>query len=458
MGNSDSSRAMQTPSPFINADLVDHILTSLPDFTTLTSTIVICRAVHNVYRAHPNSVQRAVAYNLVGETLPDAVRYVRCKRDGMTLKPANELFGEDEFAKNPTLLKEEINHLITISKHGKELEALFSWREKDCRFQSSRLSAVESCRFHRALYRLSLYSSTYGQDAYPNEDFVEDAEDIDPAIDGKLSEALQLREKFFDTFSTPELREIQRLTEFLHEIITWSKSAYTSHIDVLSPSYLLFRGPPAEVVLKVYRGYITWELTDDMPDISMDAVWNEFVIPPLSAVLQKRMAPRLSDDQMKLTILDEILGGETNCTQCQMGPMARRQLWSPSTWDFFRGTLPSSGVSLELKGNLPWNMSHRAEFNNLWKNNTYSELISQVFDYKKDEYASWASDDPLCTWCLKRFLREHMHLWFVGEKRKRGEVIPEECWYGYNCRTQRHNHIHAAKLNHYCEPSMGDLA
>jgi hypothetical protein len=116
------------------------------------------------------------------------------REDNLTLVPANELLGRDEFTKNPTLTKGEIDRLISLTKHTKELEDLFSWRcgstfslrvpeflltsffsvhlrEKDYRSQSSRLSAVESYCFHRTFHILLLYSSTYGLDAYRDEYF-----------------------------------------------------------------------------------------------------------------------------------------------------------------------------------------------------------------------------------------------------------------------------------------------
>ncbi|KAF8840278.1 hypothetical protein BDN67DRAFT_981179 [Paxillus ammoniavirescens] len=460
MGNSSSTYATQMPSPFVNADIVDRILTSLPDFPALTSTILTCRAVYTVYLAHPASIQREVACNLVGDALPEAIRYVRCKNANTILMPPNQLLGKDEFTKNPTLTKGEICQLISLSKYAKEVEDVFSWREKDYRSQCSRLSAVESYRFHRALHVLSLYSSTYGQDAYPGDDFTDDADDADEdsTPEEKKSQALDLREKFFDTFSTTELREIQRVNNFLEEIITWSMHARPSHIgglkriqwhSVMSPNLLIFCGPPAQLTSQLYRNNITHDFVHGIPWVALTVFGPDFVMYTLSTVLQKRKAPVLTDDQMKLVILDEVFGGEANCTQCQAGPMPRGQLWSPSTWDFFRGTCPGSGMHSELKGNLPRNaiVSHHLGFDDRWTNSSYSDLISQVFEYKKDEYASWARDDPLCTECIKTFLREHMHLWFVGEKRKGGDIIPEDCWYGYNCRTQTHSATHAAKLN-----------
>ncbi|KIK94613.1 hypothetical protein PAXRUDRAFT_827819 [Paxillus rubicundulus Ve08.2h10] len=461
MGNSHSSiYAMQVPSPFINADIVDRILTALPDFATLTSTILTCKAVYTIYRAHPASIQREVAYNFVGAALPEAIRYVRCKAANMILLPPNQLLGKDEFTKNPALTKGEICHLISLSKYAKEVEDVFSWREKDYRSQSTRLSALESYRFHRALHVLSLYSSTYGQDAYLHDEYIDDVEDDeDPRLDERKLQALDLREKFFDTFSTLELREIQRVNDFLEEIITWSMHAQHGDFQWHS-NYLTFCGPPAEVVLQLYTTNIIHQHIYRIPWVTMGVLGHEFVMHTLQAVLQKRKAPRVTYDQMKLIVLDEICGGEANCMQCQAGPMPRGQLWSPSTWDFFRGTWPSSLMHSQLKGNLPGNIAVMSylRFNDPWTNSSYSDLISQVFEYKKDEYALWARDDPLCTGCMKKILREHIHLWFVGEKRKGGDIVPEDCWYGYNCRTQTHNATHAAKLNHFCEPTRGDPA
>jgi hypothetical protein len=94
------------------------------------------------------------------------------------------------------------------------------------------------------------------------------------------------------------------------------------------------------------------------------------------------------------------------------------------------------------------------------------QLIGGLFEYKTLDYYTWNKDDWLCEQCLEKFMRDHLHIWYVGQKVKRkllflitslkclftrfslgGYAIPENCWYGYNCRTQTHKPAHAGKLN-----------
>ncbi|KIJ60910.1 hypothetical protein HYDPIDRAFT_116592 [Hydnomerulius pinastri MD-312] len=442
-------QAMQ--SPFVNADLVDRILTSLPDFSSLVSTILTSKAVYAVYKAHPTSIQRAVAYNLVGSALPEALRLVRCRRRGMTLKPPNELLGEDDIVKNPQLTRDEIKDLVGISGSAKRLEELFSWREKDCRFQSSsQLTVGESHRFNRALFRLSLYSSAYGEGAYVEDDFLDED---DPDGDLLLENALSLRKRFFETFPTIELEEIKSFTSFLTDIIHWAMNAH-SYFDMGSTDKLLFYGSLPHIVSDMYLG--VGESPDDETRAIPEGFWDGFVPRSISVVLKQRKAPVLTDEQAKRVIIDEVVGGNVNCTQCHAGPMPRKDLWCPSTWDFLRGTIPPHAIRQRLPGYLPGNDTHGPAITDIWEINTYSELIDQLFEHKTNAFDSWKREDFLCTGCLGKFLEEHIWVWYVGEKRKRGEVIPEDCWYGYNCRTQRHKPAHASRLNHFCEPSRGD--
>lgn len=61
----------------LDDDIVDRILTFLPDFSTLGATILASKHIYNVFKIHPNSIIRAVAYNITGPALPQAIRLLR---------------------------------------------------------------------------------------------------------------------------------------------------------------------------------------------------------------------------------------------------------------------------------------------------------------------------------------------------------------------------------------------
>lgn len=115
-------------SSFANADLVACVLTSLPDFDCLASAILTSKIVYNVFQQHPLSIVCAVAYNLVGPALPQALRFVRCKNARLYSRPVDELLGDDDIQKNPTLSSQDIRSLVAVSNVVQALENLFSLR------------------------------------------------------------------------------------------------------------------------------------------------------------------------------------------------------------------------------------------------------------------------------------------------------------------------------------------
>lgn len=88
--------AMDPPSaPLLDGDIVYRILTFCPTFATLQSAILVSKAFHSVFQSHPKvshlkllscpysneefrkSITRAVAYNVIGPALPQALRVAR---------------------------------------------------------------------------------------------------------------------------------------------------------------------------------------------------------------------------------------------------------------------------------------------------------------------------------------------------------------------------------------------
>ena len=68
-------------SPPLTSDIVDHVLTSLPDFASLLSAILVSKLFHRVFQAHPSSIITSVAVTQIGfEVLPCAHRLARFNR------------------------------------------------------------------------------------------------------------------------------------------------------------------------------------------------------------------------------------------------------------------------------------------------------------------------------------------------------------------------------------------
>jgi hypothetical protein len=58
-------------------DLVDRLLMTLPNFETLQAAILSSKPMYYVFTAHPHSIVKAVAFNLVGPALPSALNLLR---------------------------------------------------------------------------------------------------------------------------------------------------------------------------------------------------------------------------------------------------------------------------------------------------------------------------------------------------------------------------------------------
>ncbi|KAJ6459882.1 hypothetical protein C8R45DRAFT_1030066 [Mycena sanguinolenta] len=69
----------------LDDDLVDRIFTFCPAFDTLHSLMLVSKASHRVYQTHPKSITWAVAYNVVGPVLPQALSGGREEADPAVL-------------------------------------------------------------------------------------------------------------------------------------------------------------------------------------------------------------------------------------------------------------------------------------------------------------------------------------------------------------------------------------
>lgn len=61
----------------LDDDIIDRILIFLPNLAALSATILSSKAFHAVFKMHPNSILRAVCYNMAGPALPQAMRALR---------------------------------------------------------------------------------------------------------------------------------------------------------------------------------------------------------------------------------------------------------------------------------------------------------------------------------------------------------------------------------------------
>ncbi|KAJ3765061.1 hypothetical protein FB446DRAFT_709771 [Lentinula raphanica] len=144
-------------------DIIYKILLSSPLFSSLKATLLTCKQFYRVFQSHPNSVVRAVAYNITGPALPQALECIRHPFVPVHSRPLLRLSLSDpddlgDLLSAP-IIPSEIYQIVANSKIVKRLEDMFSFRYIDRTISTSQLSSSESRAFCVAVYRLMLYSA-----------------------------------------------------------------------------------------------------------------------------------------------------------------------------------------------------------------------------------------------------------------------------------------------------------
>jgi hypothetical protein len=110
----------------LDDDIIDRVLRLSWDFTVLRSFVLSCRAVHDVYRAHPKSINRAVGYNIVGPVLPQALQLIRNQRS--TTPGSKESFHVPPVDSSTVISRPEMDALKNNEDIVSQLEDMFSLR------------------------------------------------------------------------------------------------------------------------------------------------------------------------------------------------------------------------------------------------------------------------------------------------------------------------------------------
>ncbi|KAJ7249630.1 hypothetical protein C8J57DRAFT_1356323 [Mycena rebaudengoi] len=330
-------------SSALPSDIVDQLLAASPDFDALAASIRVSKAWREVHEAHPTSIALAVARNMVGEALPQAVRFLRYPypkkdenkwpRDADDEEEDEEDEEEDEedeerdgarrerkrqkAIKLPRRLLSESAQICELTPEERrklqenaaivaQLEALFSSRHRNRRYKTSQLTPLESSRFTRAMYRVMLYCELF---YYP---LMIDDTDAYEKDDPEIVKIYRDRSAMLNEYPTSELLEIRTVVAFLHDLI-WDVEEAEGYEE---PEHLLdiclSTGPA--VILQAYLAK-SINIFDEVlrPEVllcgSADNVfWSGFVTTPLEMVLKERQEVSLQ------TEWDAIL--EKVCKQC----------------------------------------------------------------------------------------------------------------------------------------------
>ncbi|KAJ7137488.1 hypothetical protein C8R43DRAFT_1019503 [Mycena crocata] len=552
----------------LDDDIVDRIMTFCPTFGTLQAMVSASKDFRRIFETHPKSITCAVAYNIVGPALPQALRFVRYPyprlpgeverkftnqndeyvssdeegEDGGQLalwgvssskspdadEDAEESEDDDELEMDDFIEEDEDgsvqgngsvqnngsvqgngadynadsvelvdpitmatacpeDHLASmlttkekkelryIAKDVHDLENAYSLTTKDRTSKTSVLTPAESFRFQRAMYRIMLYTRLFSLDQY-------DRDEIDALSAGDVEKIFQQRTAVLNEYPTDELLEIVTVVKFMREI--FADIGGDSLLDTFLDTFLA-SGPRGALQAWQYRSYDG--IADDYP---LDLFFNDDV--PFYAgyfsrafneiwAARKEKAPK-GDEPASKWILDSISGANDTCSKCSAP--GGLKLFTEANWCRL-SVLPQ----VLLKAKLGQNPTLVGPFEKWWAEKDLTDSddlgpwIASVFALRAAAsgastsststalapqtlatlaHASFAVFDgwdaalSYCDPCLRRFLEAHVWVWWLEQQLKAGWTPPEDCWYGYNCGTQRKPH-HAQTKNHMCIPSKGDL-
>ncbi|KAJ4482378.1 hypothetical protein J3R30DRAFT_3458979, partial [Lentinula aciculospora] len=175
----------------------------------------------------------------------------------------------------------------------------------------------------------------------------------------------------------------------------------------------------------------------------------EYVFNPISKVIQNREA-----DDYSAIIIDSKMEIHELCSEC--GPqLFIGRLWGKTTWDYLSlssqtlGTYLFPSLATFMKGELNRNPVELKRVEALLVNTPFKEIYEDMYtkNLKLPEWHARNDDYWICQTCLTKFIKDHLHLWVIMKRKEANEQVANDCWYGFNCRTQVHNLRHAQQLN-----------
>ncbi|KAJ7802551.1 hypothetical protein B0H13DRAFT_2162289 [Mycena leptocephala] len=409
----------------LDDDIVDRIMTFCPTFGTLQSTILVSKAFHRVFQAHPKA-------SPIPSTFP-AVN-IRCSRMA-------EACPEDH---DPSVITaEEKETLQENSRLVAVLEDIYSLTNKDRTSKTSVLTSEESWRFRRAMYQL-------------------------------INKIRKQRTAMLSEYPTDDLRELHSAVKFLCSIFDSVTNAQSNVTEAL-----LSTGPSG--ALRAWQDRSYHVLGDDIDlmffedDQEIPLFLGYFSLPLQNIWTVRNITPPKDDDPASTWILDQVNGANDTCSHCAApGGLKLYTAASEQAALFPSPRVPSD--TIRRLGPLP---NHPPSKKNLKLNQTVAQpfyaatahlvhsdalgpFLSDLFAFKPrtaPAFDNWDQSGSYCFMCFTKFLEEHLWIWFLEERIKGARwTPPEDCWYGWNCRTQIHKRSHAETKNHLCVPIKGDPA
>ncbi|KAJ7792974.1 hypothetical protein B0H14DRAFT_2469633, partial [Mycena olivaceomarginata] len=298
--------------------------TFVPTFATLQALMLVSKAFYSVYQTHP----KAVAYNIVGPALPQALRVLRYQYD-MPDGTARDKEDPDTLAKecpeehSPSVITaDEKKKLQEDSEVVEALEKIYSLTQKDRTSKRSFLTPEESWRFRRAMYRIMFYTKLFPCDRYSFKDFVDLGDDAIKLIQRQRTAVLK-------EYPTDELRQMYAVIQFLRGILEEVAEAENDiAIESSMVDILLSRGP--ESVWCTWHERSLEPVESGLPyGLDENELHTGYFSLPLNKIWTARgvKPPKDDDDKEPPTkwILDLTIGGNDTCMYAPLTPELHRR-------------------------------------------------------------------------------------------------------------------------------------
>ncbi|KAF9061445.1 hypothetical protein BDP27DRAFT_1338086 [Rhodocollybia butyracea] len=446
--------------PDTHSDVLLRVMCSLPTFHSLYSTIQCSKAFYDTYRKHAKQIITAVATNCIGPAFSLALQ-VACHDNPPLTKVSMTKHSDPEVDTDFNLALKQARALADNAKIVTEWEDLFSVRQKDARFRTSQLSPTESWRFQKAVYRLMLYSRLFpiDNDAY---NVITNFGVNDPSLDDERN----ARRDFLSECFSNELNQLQLVGDFMVEIVRWVDCVDGSDMKGVRDFVDIALSAGPAIILECFRTLGFEPLTEAInqlcpkttPEYFEDIRRRPFLSGYLSDSITKVLYSRHPEGGSGIRVLSS-QHLQHPCSQCGV-PAFSPALWRVTTWDYLSLASSTLGsylfpeASKHLKGSLGQNSVELERVTELLLETPFKEIYEDIFTkgLKLPAYKDRDDDYAVCYSCLSNFIKDHLHMWVIMKRKEANEQVANDCWYGYNCRTQVHKLSHAQQLNHLCEP------
>ncbi|KAI0815318.1 hypothetical protein BC629DRAFT_1588974 [Irpex lacteus] len=461
-------------------DVVDLILSHLPDFHTLAAAIKVSKAhtYSQIGTRRPsqffrpaylrqcsartesvrfirygsivlNSAVTSVAINVAGPALPHALQVALAQEFPET--PVNLNYNESIDATANLLLSLNSSQRQLLEKSTiavQELEDLFSQIYKDRRFNTSVLLSAESLRLKTALYRFWLLCLQLANEELPETWEVEEDWALGDIWNGTLDTVVDR----LASYDTPDLLDVVAIAPFLQEILrriirvinerTYEGLEFTAPVQpgpIGDPGLVHQRLHEPRVQTKPFWGF---ELSS--------TIW--------SAMLNKLKFARDLDDVALLSVaptrfLAEVTGAYDTCYGCNV--VRGMKLFGRPNWHFLDGLMSTPPIIQRLPGNLPRNPVEIGPLLDFFVKEDgfdWRAFTEEIFDFNMrsaEEFLEWDKEQWYCKSCILDLFATRFPWWWMARARDANTPIKENCRYGWNCRmqTRRLPNIHSMELN-----------